>query len=179
MKPSFTACFFSNRSRYWFLSAITALMSTSLNVVSMAAVFCASLRRRAMVCLSRVIGTRVSRAWSSGVAGARAATGVGTGCSLTTGAAVGSGLAASASALVMRPSLPVPATAAGAIPFSVRILAAAGDGISFDRAGVSGRAWLDRHRAGNDRPGRLGLRLGPAGRRPASSFRLSPPFRRP
>ena len=44
---------------------MTALMSTSLKVVSIAAVFCASLRRRAMVWRSRVIGTRSSRAASS------------------------------------------------------------------------------------------------------------------
>ncbi len=61
MKPSFTPCFFSNRSRYWVRIAITWLMSTSLKVVSMAAVFCASLRRRAMVWRSRVIFTRSSR----------------------------------------------------------------------------------------------------------------------
>ena len=48
-----------------------ALMSTSLNVVSIAAVFCASLRRRAMVWRSRVIFTRSSRAASFGTEGAR------------------------------------------------------------------------------------------------------------
>jgi aromatic ring-opening dioxygenase catalytic subunit (LigB family) len=60
MKPIFTPCFFSNRSLYWLRMCITALMSTSLNVVSMAAVFCASLRRRAMVCRRRDIRTRSS-----------------------------------------------------------------------------------------------------------------------
>ena len=54
--------------------AITALMSTSLKVVSMAAVFCASFRRRAMVWRSRVICTRSSRAASSGADGARTGT---------------------------------------------------------------------------------------------------------
>src|SRR6516164_7510108 len=41
IKPSFTPCFFSKASRYSRLSCITALMSTSLNVVSIAAVSCA------------------------------------------------------------------------------------------------------------------------------------------
>ena len=50
---------------------ITALMSTSLKVVSMAAVFCASFSRRAMVWRSRVIFTRSSRAASSAGDGAR------------------------------------------------------------------------------------------------------------
>ena len=59
-------------------SAITALMSTSLKVVSMAAVFCASLRRRAMVWRSRDMRTRSSRAASSAGDGARTVTGVGT-----------------------------------------------------------------------------------------------------
>jgi hypothetical protein len=30
MKPSRTPCFFSNSSLYWFLSAMTSVMSTSL-----------------------------------------------------------------------------------------------------------------------------------------------------
>ena len=71
MKPSFTPWRFSNSSLYWFRSSMIALMSTSLNVVSMAAVFCASLRRRAMVWRSRVILTRSSRAASFGTEGAR------------------------------------------------------------------------------------------------------------
>ena len=71
MKPSLTPCFFSNRSRYCARSAMTWLMSTSLKVVSMAAVFCASLSRRAMVWRSRVMRTRSSRAASSGGVGAR------------------------------------------------------------------------------------------------------------
>src|SRR5436853_174690 len=53
MKPSFTPFRFSNSSLYWLRVCITALMSTSLKVVSMAAVFWASLRRRAMVCRGR------------------------------------------------------------------------------------------------------------------------------
>ena len=60
-----------------------ALMSTSLNVVSIAAVFCASLRRRAMVCRSRVIFTRSSRTASFGTDGARICV-AGTGAETTT-----------------------------------------------------------------------------------------------
>jgi hypothetical protein len=48
MKPSFTPCFFSNPSLYFLRRSMTAVMSTSLKVVSMAAVFCASFRRLAM-----------------------------------------------------------------------------------------------------------------------------------
>ena len=63
MKPSRTpACFFSNASLYSARSAIAALMSTSLKVVSMAAVFCASFSRAAMVRRRRVIFTRSSPA---------------------------------------------------------------------------------------------------------------------
>ena len=58
---------------------ITALMSTSLKVVSMAAVFCASFRRRAMVWRKRVMCTRSSRAASSAGDGARICTGAATG----------------------------------------------------------------------------------------------------
>ncbi len=46
MKPRRTPlCFFSNASRYSLRSAMTALMSTSLKVVSIAALFCASFSR--------------------------------------------------------------------------------------------------------------------------------------
>ena len=73
MKPSFTPCFFSKTSLYWLRSAMMAVMSTSLKVVSMAAVFCASFRRRAMVWRRRDIRTRSSRAASDGADGALAA----------------------------------------------------------------------------------------------------------
>ena len=78
----------------------------------MAAVFCASFRRRAMVCRSRVMRTRSSRAASSGGDGARtwtAAAGAATGV----GCAAARSIAASMSPLVTRPSLPVPGTADG------------------------------------------------------------------
>src|ERR1041384_7524027 len=50
------------------------VMSTSLKVVSIAAVFCTSFSRRAMVWRSRVIFTRSSRAASSAGDGARTCT---------------------------------------------------------------------------------------------------------
>ena len=72
-----------------------ALMSTSLNVVSMAAVFCASLRRRAMVWRRRVMRTRSSRAASLGTDGARiCVTGTGTVVVIAEGAAAAAPAAA-------------------------------------------------------------------------------------
>src|ERR1043165_6936301 len=56
---------------------MTTLMSTSLKVVSIAAVFCASLSRRAIVWRSRVIFTRSSRAASSAGGGGRTRHGAG------------------------------------------------------------------------------------------------------
>src|SRR4051812_585076 len=114
---------------------ITALMSTSLKVVSMAAVLCASLSRRAMVWRSRVIFTRSSRAASSAGDGARAtaaavwATGV--------GAAAARSIAAIMSPLVTRPSLPEPSTFAGSTPLSADIFRTEGaSGMSPDGAGA-------------------------------------------
>src|SRR6267378_4206975 len=58
INPSLLPCFFSNTSLYWARIAMMWLISTSLKVVSIAAVFCTSLRRRAMVWRSRVIFAR-------------------------------------------------------------------------------------------------------------------------
>src|SRR3954464_12002904 len=66
-------------------------MSTSLNVVSMAAVFCASFKRRAIVWRSLVMRTRSSRAASSGAEGARACTGAGAGAGGGAGGGGGGG----------------------------------------------------------------------------------------
>src|SRR6185437_13334982 len=96
MKPSFTPCFFSNRSLYLARRSITGFMSTSLNVVSMAAVFCASLSRRAMVVRRRVIFTRSSRASSAAATGPRAA-----GAGIGAGAVAGCGAGAAAGAACM------------------------------------------------------------------------------
>src|SRR5947199_149486 len=57
---------------------MTWLISTSLKVVSIAAVFCASLRRRAIVCRSLDMRTRSSRSASAWSEGARWAAGAGT-----------------------------------------------------------------------------------------------------
>src|SRR3954464_10667752 len=77
INPSLLPCFFSNTSLYCARIAMMWLMSTSLKVVSIAAVFCTSFRRRAMVWRSRVIFTRSSRAASSAGDGAGAPTGGG------------------------------------------------------------------------------------------------------
>src|SRR5437588_740867 len=53
INPSLEPCFFSNTSLYCARIAMMWLMSTSLKVVSIAAVFCTSLSRRAMVWRSR------------------------------------------------------------------------------------------------------------------------------
>src|SRR5918993_238785 len=100
---------------------MTALMSTSLNVVSMAAVFCASFRRRAMVWRSLVMRTRSSREASSGGDEARAWTGAGAGA-----AAAPPAMAVSMSPLVARPSRPLAATEAGLTPLSRARRATAG-----------------------------------------------------
>src|SRR6185437_15705628 len=120
MKPSLMPCFFSNRSRYWVRSAITCVMSTSLKVVSMAAVFCASLSRRAMVWRSRVMCTRSSRAASSAGDGARICIGA---CAATgVGCAAERSIAAIMSPLVTWPCMPEPATCDGSTPLSAAIL---------------------------------------------------------
>ena len=62
MKPSFTPCFARNASPCCSRSASTRAMSTSLKVVRIAAVCCASTSRRATVRRSGVIGTTRSRA---------------------------------------------------------------------------------------------------------------------
>ncbi len=120
MKPSrVPPFFFSNASRYSERSAIAALMSTSLKVVSMAAVFCASFRRWAMVRRSRVILTRSSPGCAS--RGARAA-------GAAVGEAAGRERKSSTSPLVIRPSLPVPSSWADCRPRSSIILPADGIG---------------------------------------------------
>jgi hypothetical protein len=106
---------------YWLRSAITWLMSTSLKVVSIAAVFCASFRRRAMVWRSRVIFTRSSRDASSAGEGARTWMAA-AGCETGVGADAARSIAAIMSPLVTRPSLPLPSTFAGSVPVSAAIL---------------------------------------------------------
>src|SRR3954453_13548881 len=116
-------------------------MSTSLNVVSMAALFCASFRRSAIRLRSRVMRTRSSRpdgrAISAGTGtSARAGGGAGrvsTGRASSAATGFASGEAASAantSPLVTLPFGPVGATRARSIPRSSAILRAAGPACS-------------------------------------------------
>src|SRR6266849_9686582 len=137
MKPSFTPCFFSNRSLYCARSAMTWPMSTSLKVVSMAAVFCASLSRRAMVCRSRVIFTRSSRAASSAGGGERSCTDA-AGRSIGVGAAAARSIAAIISPLVTRPSLPDPGTVDASTPVSAASLRTEGASGVFASGGGRG-----------------------------------------
>ncbi len=124
---------------------MTALISTSLNVVSMAALFWASFRREAMTRRRRVIGTRSSRISSTRGAGF-AACGA-DGAEAAGAEAVPVSIAFSTSPLVMRPSLPVAGIAAGLRLFSStrrltagdsgRDALAAADGAGADAAGAS------------------------------------------
>ena len=102
MKPSLTPFLATKASWYFLRSAITARMFTSLKVVSMAALCCASSRRSAMRLRRRVIGTRSSR---RRLPPARYC--------LT-------------SFLVTLPPRPLPATSPAATPASAAILRAAG-----------------------------------------------------
>ena len=117
MKPSFTPCFFSNSSLYWLRICITAPMSTSLNVVSIAAVFCASFSRRAMVWRSLVILHPLFAGRVVGRRGRARLDGRGAGAG---GAAAPAAIAASMSPLVTRPPLPVPGSAPGRCRFRPR-----------------------------------------------------------
>src|ERR1700733_13242047 len=147
MKPSRAPlCFFSKASRYSLRSAITADMSTSLKVVSIAAVFCASFSLAAMVRRSRVMRTRCSR--GSSVRGPRA---------VGAGVAAGAGRLrnSSTSPLVMRPSLPVPSPiSAGGRCFSSIRFAAAGSGACATPSvgGGAGRATGPSARGGGFTP---------------------------
>src|SRR6478609_10689850 len=78
MKPSFTPFFFTKSSWYLARRAITADMSTSLKVVSMAASCWAATRREAIVWRSFDIFVRVWRPLED-AAGAAAAAGTGVG----------------------------------------------------------------------------------------------------
>jgi hypothetical protein len=139
-----------------------ALMSTSLNVVSIAAVFCASLRRRALVCRRRVIFTRSSRAASFGTEGARNCVWAGADATALLAAAGGwatasasagaDGLSAAASTSSFRiwPRLPEPCTSSGERPCSSISLRAAGAGGTPPLASTAGPAMADSSRVGGD-----------------------------
>src|SRR5213083_460734 len=113
MKPSPMPCCFWKRSLCSARSAITALMSSSLKVVRMAAVCCAWTRRSA---IRRRIGLSGTRSSPS----ARAADGFGAaGTSIRTGRALRSRYA-STSSLVSRPPLPEAGTRVGSRSCSAR-----------------------------------------------------------
>src|SRR5438552_2522846 len=113
MKPSPMPCCFWKRSLCSARSAITALMSSSLKVVRMAAVCCAWTRRSA---IRRRIGLSGTRSSPS----ARAADGFGAaGTSIRTGRALRSRYA-STSSLVSRPPLPEAGTSVGSRSCSAR-----------------------------------------------------------
>src|SRR5882757_6906966 len=155
MKPSLLPCFFSNTSLYCARIAMMWLMSTSLKVVSMAAVFCTSLSRRAMVWRSRVIFTRSSRAASSAGDGARTCTAA-AGWLIGVGAEAAFSMAASMSPLVTRPSLPEPGTVEASTPLSADSLRT--DGANGAWGGGRGRSGGRRWR--RSRGCRLGRRSG-------------------
>ena len=126
IKPSLTPNFSTNFSCTSLRSFITLVRSTSLKVVSMAVSFFAFVKRAAMVRRMRLIFFRDSSRLKSalGVAGAGALASF-----FSAAGALGAAACAfSASALVMRPSRPVPCTSAGLIFFSAKILLAAGLG---------------------------------------------------
>ena len=75
INPSLVPCFLTKTSWYFFLSVERFVMSTSLNVVSIAASFWASLSRWAMRLRMRVIATRRSRGASDSGAALLAAGG--------------------------------------------------------------------------------------------------------
>ncbi len=112
-------------------------MSTSLKVVSIAAVFCTSFSRRAMVWRSRVIRTRSSREASSGCDGARTCTAA-AGWLIGVGCEAAFSIAASMSPLVTRPSLPLPGTVEASTPLSADSLRT--DGASGASAATFGAA---------------------------------------
>ncbi len=105
-------------------------MSTSLKVVRIAAVVCASTRRLATVRRSGDIGTTRSRAPSSTVTGDGAGNdaGVGAGARVSTTASrcSRSSSARTTSWVEMRPPRPVPLTSDGAMPVSASIRRAEG-----------------------------------------------------
>ncbi len=114
MKPRRTPCFFSKLSLYSARSAMTWLMSTSLKVVSWAAVFCDSFSRSAMVLRSPAHRDALF------AVGARARAGVDRrGCRAGRGTLGGAGFERlSTSPFSTRPSRPVPATEARSTPLS-------------------------------------------------------------
>src|SRR5690606_4741856 len=124
MKPRPTPCFSLNESLYFLRISITALISTSLKVVSMAVVFLAATSREAIVLrrpdiFSRLVSREKELAIVSWARALRDESALGAAAAV---------FAPIASALVILPSFPEPWTEFGSTPFSARIFAAAGDG---------------------------------------------------
>ncbi len=116
MKPRPMPCFFSNSSLYCLRRSITAPMSHSLKVVSMAAVCCACTRRCAMRWRSGVIFSRVLGEGRLGAV--LRASGRARGVLLWRNAKTSSSR--------MRPPAPVPRTCDRSMPFSSASLRARG-----------------------------------------------------
>ena len=158
MRPRRTPCFCSNASPCAARSAVTAVMSTSLKVVSIAAVSCASFSRSPARRRRRLMGTRSSRlcaaadgadsgCTAAGTGAAAGVTRVGTGAAGGAASASASGddsgsgpgvgvaadaaratTAASTSLFSRRPPLPVPSISVGSRPCSSSRRRTAGDG---------------------------------------------------
>ncbi len=136
MKPRRTPCFFSNRSLYLVRASMTADMSTSLKVVRIAALFCASLRRLATVWRRRVI---LTRSWPR-PGPVTAAAGPVLGATLAGAGAEPDAIAAITSSLVRRPSLPVPVMRLGSRPCSSTMRRTAGERVIDPASACSGTA---------------------------------------
>ena len=138
MKPRRTPCFFSKPSLYFARISMARVISTSFQVVSMAAVFWASFRRDAITLRSRVIFTRSSSGFSG--RGGRASKDGRAGALPGVAAGRLAGLEPpcmkfTTSALVRRPSLPEAGMSAAFRPLSAIIFLTAG-GRGLDRSGL-------------------------------------------
>src|SRR5690606_17379965 len=120
MNPSPTPCFSLKASLYLARKSMIGFMFTSLNVVSMAVSFLTATSLRDTVLRREDIFSRRSLRDPGAAAG---------GAGVSVFVAGFWACAFSASAFVMRPSLPVPSMAAGSMPFSRSILAAAGEAV--------------------------------------------------
>src|SRR5690606_31905319 len=127
IKPRPIPCFSLKVSLYFALKSMIGCMFTSLNVVNIAVSFLTATKRLAIVLRNELIFSRRSflEPATAGAAGAGLAAGF-----AAAGLAAGAPACAfSASSLVILPSLPVPFIVEGSIPFSLKILAAAGDAV--------------------------------------------------
>src|SRR5690606_32610025 len=125
IKPNPTPCFSLKASLYLARRSMIGCIFTSLKVVNIAVSFLTLTKRFAIVLRRDVIfSLRSLRAPATGAVAAGSAAGL-----LSAFGAAGFAWAFSASSFVIRPSLPVPLIVEGSIPFSLNILAAAGDAV--------------------------------------------------